>query len=57
MGLVVVQDSVTEQLLAPAAMVHDGDVGVSVPVGARQELPFHVVPEAQLALAVRETSS
>ena len=45
----------TLQVLAPAAMVHDGAAGVSVPdmvVGAWHTLPFQVVPDAQLAVAV-----
>jgi len=50
-GFVVAQVSVTLQLLAPAAMVQEGDAGVSVPdsdVGAAHVLPFHVVPDVQL---------
>jgi len=52
-GLVVVHVRLTLQVLAPAAMVHDGAAGVSVPdmVGAWHTLPFQVVPEAQLAVA------
>jgi hypothetical protein len=57
-GLLVVHDSVTLHELAPDAIVHDGDVGVSVPDGGgRQLLPFQLVPDVQLALAVRDTSS
>jgi hypothetical protein len=50
-GFVVVHESVTAQLLAPAAMMHEGAGGVSVPdivVGAWHVLPFQVVPDAQL---------
>ena len=58
-GFVVVQLRVTSQLLWPAAMLHEGDVGVSVPdiVDAWHVLPFQVVPDAQLDVAVRVTSS
>jgi hypothetical protein len=57
-GLLVFHESVTLHELAPEAIVHEGDVGVSVPDGGtRQMLPSQVVPAVQLALAVRETSS
>ena len=57
-GLVVLHARLTLQLLAPAAIVHDGAVGVRVPdMGPRHVLPFHVVPDAQLAVAVLVTSS
>ena len=51
-GLVVVHVRLTLQVLEPAAMTHDGDVGVSVPdIFPRHTLPFHVDPDPQLALA------
>jgi hypothetical protein len=57
-GFVVLHDTLTLQLLAPAAMVHDDDDSVSVPVvAAWQLLPFQVVPDAQLDVAVRLASS
>jgi hypothetical protein len=51
-GLVVVQVRLTLQLFAPAAMVHEGDESVPDICGAWQVLPFHVVPDAQLEVAV-----
>lgn len=58
-GFAVVQVSVTLQLLAPAAIVQLGLAGLSVPVGGGgwQTLPFHVVPDAQLALAALVSSN
>lgn len=57
-GFVVVHVSVTLQLLAPAAIVHVGAAGVSVPViGPRHTLPFQVVPDAQLADALLVASN
>ena len=52
--MAVVHVRVTVQVLAPAAMVHEGAAGVSVPdmVGAWHTLPFQVVPDAQLAVAM-----
>ena len=51
-GLVVLQLSVTLQLLAPAAIVQEAEGGVSVPErGPRHTVPFQVVPDAQLAVA------
>ena len=52
--MVVVHVRVTVQAPAPVAMVQEGDAGVRVPdmVGAWHTLPFQVVPDAQLALAV-----
>jgi len=57
-GLTVLHVIVTVQLLAPAAITQDVDERFSVPEsGARQILPFHVVPVAQLAVAVLLTNS
>jgi hypothetical protein len=58
-GFVVLHDTLTLQLFAPAGMVHDDDDSVSVPVvgAAAHVLPFQVVPDAQLDVAVRLASS
>ena len=58
-GLLVLQLSVTLQLLAPAAMVQEAEGGVSVPdtTAAWHVLPFQVVPDAQLAVATLLSSS
>ena len=58
-GLVVLHVKVTLQLLAPEAMVHEGDVGVRVPDGggAWHVLPFQVVPDTQLDVAVLVANS
>ena len=57
-GLVVLHVRLTVQLLAPAAIVQDEGESVRVPVmGARHVVPFHVVPDTQLAVAVRLASS
>ncbi len=57
-GFVVVQDSVMLHVLAPAAMVHDGEEGERLPdMAPAHLLPFHVVPEAQLAEAELLSSS
>ena len=58
-GFVVLHEMLTLQLLAPDAMVHDDEDSVSVPVvaAAAHVLPFQVVPDAQLDVAVRLASS
>jgi hypothetical protein len=58
-GFVVLHDTLTLQLFAPAGMTHDEDDRVSVPVmaAAAHVLPFQVVPDAQLDVAVRLASS
>ena len=58
-GLVVVQVSVTSHVLAPDAMVHDGDDGERLPdiVPAAHLLPFQLVPDAQVAVAELRSSS
>ena len=58
-GLVVVQVNVTSQLLAPEAMVHEGEAGERLPdiVPAAHVLPFQFVPDAQVAEAELLSSS
>jgi len=59
-GFVVVHVNVTLQLPAPAAIVQEGDAGVSVPdneVDAAHVLPFHVVPDVQLEEATLVASN
>ncbi len=57
-GLVVVHVSVTSHVLAPDAMVHDGDEGERLPdMAPAHLLPFQLVPEAQLAEAELLSSS
>jgi hypothetical protein len=55
----VVQEMLTVQLLAPAAIVQDDADNVSVPEGgsAWQVLPFQALPDAQAAVAVLLASS
>jgi hypothetical protein len=51
-GLVVLHVRLTLQLLAPAAMLHEGDAGVRVPdMGASHVLPFQAAPDTQLDVA------
>ena len=58
-GLVVVQVNVTLQLPEPEEMVHEGEEGERLPdiAAAAHVLPFQVVPDAQLDVAVRLASS
>ena len=57
-GLVVVQLSVTLQLLPPARIVQLGAAGVRVPdVGAMHADPFQLDPVAHIALTVDDASN
>ena len=59
MGLVTLHEMLMLHVLAPDGMVHDEGESESVPDGAAawHELPFHEVPDAQLAVAVLLASS